>query len=379
MKKLLTIAKDSQIKVSSQITEFLEPENVYLPINIENINNMHKKNVKKGELLYQFDDLNIYSPISGKIVGVLNKKQKYFLVIKNDYHEEDLYKGANEFTTVNIKTDFEEKIKCYANFNWQLLDNAKEIVLNGIEDEPYIANKTFLHCYETSEILQMLDMIARTFKLESILICLKENDRESIEAFNKFLGTYPNILIKILPDYYPIGNEILLRDYLKLSSTSVIFSTEKIYDIYSNVIRERVNDTTFVTITGDAINNPQVFKVKIGSLLQEVIKDNIKIKEKKYDLFVNGIMKRTVAQLEDIIITENIRAVYFMKKRSYLKQDCVHCGKCNEVCPLNCNPYLSYITKKDFNMDNCIRCGLCTFICPSYIEIDDILNKKGDK
>lgn len=32
MKKLLTIVKDVSIKVSSQITDFLEPTHIYLPI-----------------------------------------------------------------------------------------------------------------------------------------------------------------------------------------------------------------------------------------------------------------------------------------------------------------------------------------------------------
>lgn len=374
MKKLLTIAKDSNIKVNSQISYFLEPENVYLPINKELINKMQIKSVKKGELLYN----DIYSPISGQLKGVLNKNNKYYLIIHNDFREEDLYKGVEEFTTVNIKTNFIENLKKYNHFDWDLLTNIKTIILNGIEDEPYVANKTFLHCYETSGILQMLDLISEAYKIPNVFIYLKETDRESIEAFNEYLGTYPNIKIKILPDYYPIGNEFIMQDFLKLTPESYIFSTEKMYDMYVKIIKERVKDTTFLTITGDAIINPQVFKVKIGTLLKDIVKENIDFIDHNYTMYVNGIMKSEVSKIEDIIITEDIRAIYFMKNKKYVSKDCSNCGKCNEVCPVNCNPYLALKTKGKYQNEKCINCGLCTFICPSYIDLAKYLNKKGN-
>ena len=44
MKKLLTIVKDVSIKVSSQITDFLEPTHIYLPIDEETLQNIEIKN-----------------------------------------------------------------------------------------------------------------------------------------------------------------------------------------------------------------------------------------------------------------------------------------------------------------------------------------------
>ena len=95
MKKLLTIVKDVSIKVSSQITDFLEPTHIYLPIDEETLQNIEIKKVKKGERLYSFENQEIYSSVSGRIVGFLKKENKKYLEIKNDYKEEGTYNGMH--------------------------------------------------------------------------------------------------------------------------------------------------------------------------------------------------------------------------------------------------------------------------------------------
>lgn len=379
MKKLLTIAKDASIKVSSQITNYLEPTHIYLPITDESLQNIEIKKVKKGEKLYSYQGKDIYSSVSGRIVGILKNKEKKYLEIKNDYKEEDLYKGMHEFTTVNIKTNFKQKIKEYSNFDFQKFQNRKILILNGIEDEPYIANRPFIHREETLSILQMLDCIAEVFDISEVRIYLKENDRESIEAFEERIGTYPNMSISILPDYYPIGNEKILREYIKLDEEACILSTETLVDLYLNIIRERQKDVTYVTITGNALKNPQVFRVKIGTLASELVQKYIEFKEKNYKVFLNGIMNRQETNLEGLVITENVRAIYFMKPLKYQPKKCIHCGKCDDVCPRKSHPYLAVQTQGAFKNAECIHCGLCTFICPSYIDLNEYLKKRGEE
>ena len=379
MKKLLTIAKDASIKVSSQITNYLEPTHIYLPITEEILQNTEIKKVKKGEKLYSYQGKDVYSSVSGRIVGILKTTEKSYLEIKNDYKEEDLYQGMHEFTTVNIKTNFSQKIKEYPNFDVQKFQNKKILILNGIEDEPYIANRPFIHKQETSSILQMLDCISEVFAIPEVRIYLKENDRESIEAFEERIGTYPNISVSILPDYYPIGNEKILREYVKLDEDACILTTETLVDLYLNTIRERQKDVTYVTITGNAIKNPQVFRVKIGTLASKLVQKCIEFKEKNYKVFLNGIMNRQEINLEGLVITENVRAIYFMKPLKYQPKKCIHCGKCDDVCPRKSHPYLAVQTKGVYTNTECIHCGISTLICPSYIDVNEYLGKRGEE
>lgn len=373
MKKLVTLAKDPLIKVSSRITSFLEPEYIYLPIDEEIRQNIDYKKVKKGDLLYSWQGKKQYSPVSGKIVGFLQNSQGLFLKIQNDYREEDSYNGVKEFTTMSIRTNFQSQIKNFPDFDWSKFKNQKTLILNGIEDEPYAATRTFLNKLKSQEILEMLDLLRETFQMNEVLLYLKENDRESIEAFSKYLGTYPKISIQILPDYYPIGHEVILKSYLHLPEDSILLRPEEVYELYLNTIRDRKRDTILLTITGNAIENPQVFEVKIGTSLKEILKEHIHFKTAEYNFYINGLMHRETADVKEVILTPEIRVLYFMNPLHYKTKPCVHCGKCNEICPLKCNPYLSVNKKQKETSSKCIHCGLCTFICPSYIDIEKFL------
>jgi len=54
-------------------------------------------------------------------------------------------------------------------------------------------------------------------------------------------------------------------------------------------------------------------------------------------------------------------------------QNCIRCGKCVEICPVNLQPLiiskLSLLNKFDeaegYHALDCIECGSCSFVCPS--------------
>lgn len=379
MKKLLTISKDPRIKVSSKIETYLFPQYVYIKVE-ENTNFMiKKKQVKKGEKLFKRENKEVLSPVSGYVEGIISKKTEnntdYYLKIQNDYEEEDSYSGVQEFSTKALKIKFSEVLK-EIGMDITKYKNKQRLILNGIEDEPYLATKATLHKTYAKEILSTLDLLSDTFSISKIEIYLKENDRESIEVLSSEMGTYPNMTLEILPDFYPIGDNKILSKYLHLNEECVLVQTEEILNIYEEGVRKRIKDLTFVTFTGDAIKNPMVVKVKIGSSLNEVIKELIDLKKGPYEIILNGLMKGRKIQ-EDYIIDESTRAIYFMKQRNDIEKPCIACGKCIDVCPFHCNPYRAYLTNSQVVDEKCMSCGLCTFICPSYIKLENYI--KGDR
>ena len=374
MKKLLTISKDASIKVASTIYDYLAADHIYLPIDPTDKLLIHSKNVTKGELLYRHKKKGYYSPVSGKILKIEEKKNKegekqYYLNIKNDYQENDSYAGISEFTTVKISTDFVKKVQEYPDYSWYKFRRKEKIILNGMEDEPYVANKTFLHKYYAREILQMLDILGDVFKIPEIVLCFKENDRESIETVEAFIGTYPNMSLKILPDVYPIEEREILSRYLPVNDEAVVLSSEEVFDLYREIVKERRKDAVLITLTGDAVTTPKVVRVKIGTPLQEVVEATMNFKSQDYQVIVNGLLKGVESNISDIIITEDIRVVYFMVKKVTHESACIHCGKCNEVCPVRCKPYLAYLSQGKRCDEQCLECGLCSFICPSHIPL----------
>jgi len=372
MKRLVSITKDPNIKVKSTITEFLSPDYIYLPIEKNDKLFIQKKNIQKNEVLFQQQEKVVSSPVSGTIEKIIPRKnyleeEKTFLKIKNDFQENDDYKGSST-TTIIIRTDITKKIKESFKSSSKFT-NKKRLLLNGIEDEPYLANNLFCHKLHTMEILLMLDAISTAYNINEVIIALKEIDRESIEAFEQYINTYPNIKIQILPDYYPLENEKIFKEYNYLTEEDVVIKTEEILNFYYEKIKFRKKDFLYVTLTGSAVKNPQVVKVKIGTVLKDVVEELLEL-EPSYEVYVNGIMNGVSSKVEDIILTEEIRGIYFMKEKKEATKPCIHCGKCNQICPMKCNPYQKILTKGKQESPDCIHCGLCTFICPSFIDFE---------
>ena len=379
VKRLITISKDPYIKVKSQISEFLSPSFVYLPIDETAQLKIQKKKIMKNDALYKWNNKIYYSPISGTIKSI-NKRYdaflqpKLYMEIANDFQENDHYQGVKS-TTMVISTDLHKKVKEYQGADFSSFKGKKRIIFNGMEDEPYLANKPFIHRYHLDDLLIMLDTLASVYKIPKIDIYLKETDRESIEIFDSRLGQYPNMELFILPDLYPLANDIVLTKFLKLTEEDKIVSTDEIFTYYYEIIKERKKDFCFITVTGDAITFPQVIKVKIGTLFKEVNQSLIEFNTANYTAFLNGIMKGKKINWENLIIDDSVRAIYFMKNKEEKVSDCIHCGKCNSVCPFGCNPYYHVISGGLHKSEKCIECGLCSFVCPSNIEIK---NAKGE-
>ena len=145
--------------------------------------------------------------------------------------------------------------------------------------------------------------------------------------------------------------------------------------MYADIIKERKRDISFVTFTGDAIK-PFVLQVKKGTPLENVIEnENIQIDEYT-EVYLNSLLHGHLVNIKEVYLNDDTHALYFMKKKSVKEIPCIHCGKCVEVCPFNCNPYIAYLKRNKVVDKKCSGCGLCTYICPSHISLSDWI--RGD-
>ena len=83
-------------------------------------------------------------------------------------------------------------------------------------------------------------------------------------------------------------------------------------------------------------------------------------------------MNGKVINLDNFIIDENLDGVLIMQnKKDKQPEECINCGLCIEMCPVNINPLLlknkTYLDKVN---NRCIRCGICSYICPVYINFN---------
>lgn len=367
---LITLNKEYNLLLKDIVTEYLSPNYIYLPINDEKLLLDPKEYIFKGKEVLK----NKYSPVSGKVVGIKNIKSDKFLVIENDFKEklENKVSLRKNFT----KMSKDELLELVKDFNLKLYEklncNFHKIIINCIEEQLYVGNYMFLVKEYSNELLEILNTISNILELKEITIIVKDTDYNTINYLNNIVGIYPNVNIKFLPNKYLISKKSILCKYLNINDDFIYLNVIELYNLYNFLKRKRIVENKFLTITGNAIENPQVFKCKMFTKLDDIITNFIKFKSEDYVILVNNLLSNPVLDAKELIVTEDIDSIFIMKKREFKENKCILCGKCNDVCPVKIK-VSNLINGKNCNYEDCIKCGLCNYICPSYININKYL------
>ena len=367
---LITLNKEYRLLLKDTVTEYLNPNYIYLPVNDDKLLINPKDYIYKGKEILK----NKYSPISGRIVGLKNLTDDKFLVVENDFKEKlenkvSLRKNLNKLSK-------DELLELVKNFDLKLYEklncNFSKIIINCIEEQLYVGNYMFLVKEYSNELLEILNNISNILELKEITIIVKDTDYNIIDYLNNIVGIYPNINIKFLPNKYLISEKSILCKYLNINEHFIYLNIMKLYNLYNFLKRKRIVEDKFLTITGNAIENPQVFKCKMYTKLDDIITNFIKFKSENYVIIVNNLLSNHFCDAKELIVTDDIDSIFIMKKREYKEKKCILCGKCNDICPVKIK-VSNLINGKKCDYEDCIKCGLCNYICPSYININKYL------
>ena len=376
MTKLIKLDKDSTIKITSKIEEYLTPDYVYIPLPPKKEDLKKEINIKKGSLLYK----NKFSPISGKLVKldsylIPNGKEVNCLVIENDFQEKSERNVATRKKINNLSK--EEILESLFNTDLKsklIREDVTTLIISGMDDEPYIENEAFLQRENTKAIVDAIDALLNIFPNCKAYIALKNTDSETILAYQNILGMYKNIEIKLVDDLYLIGKEVFLTKYLHIKDNYIYLKASEIYEIFLNLKKRKPLLEKYITISGNGVKNPCIIKTREGVKVVEIFRKFFNEDLSNCAFYVNGIMQGTKLDINKLIVTTNLYGIIVMKKQKRDIKKCIKCGKCISICPIHSNPLMAY--KLGMKV-KCIECGLCTYICPSYIPLQKYLS--GDE
>ena len=414
--KGLRIINKKEISLKSEMINFLNPNNVFIPLIIGTETNISVF-VKKGDYVYKGNllgksqgkfSLPILASVSGTVIGFeekyyLNGKKVKCIVIKNDFKELALNKYSVVENINQIKKEtFIELLKNNsivgmggANFptyiKYSTEQKIKTLIVNAVECEPYITADYVLIVEHAEEILECINAILKINGIDEAYIAIKKYNTKLINAFNKYIGTYPNIKIHETLNIYPMGWEknvvesVLNRTYDKLPIEIgvVVNNVSTIYAIYERIKYNKPLTSRIVTFTGEGFEIAKNINVKIGTSVREVIEKNLKYKNKSELLFIaGGPMMGNSIPSDDIIVTPNLNCVLVIPKNKELESiNCLRCGLCMKYCPAKLTPVLikdnlnNSDKLKSYQVNRCIECGLCSFVCPSKINVRDYVRR----
>lgn len=356
---------------------------------------------------------NIHSPVSGKVIRIMKNflpdgSKVRTIIIENNFKEERVKLVKRNMRELQM-AESEEILKIIeeagivglggAGFptasKYDIkLEKIDTFIINGMESEPYLTADYLLMKNYAKEICRGIKVAEKVLRPRHMVIAISEKNKELVSVFERMAREVNiDLQIKILSADYPQGSEILLIDKItgkkiqkgKLTiEKGVIVSNvgtiKAIYDAFFNgkPLIERI-----ITISGEEVPNAGNYKIRIGTPLVHIV-DSLNITKTDKIIFGGPMMGNKVKEPSTPII-KGTSGVIFLNEEKIESKNCISCGKCVEVCPMNLIPFDfskyyekgRYVKMLNANIFNCIECGACEYVCPSRVPlIESIKNGK---
>ncbi|MBE5968327.1 MAG: electron transport complex subunit RsxC [Lachnospiraceae bacterium] len=351
-----------------------------------------------------FISSNIISSISGSVKAiekrlVVSGKLLESIVIENDHEYKTVEGYGNERDYKKMsKDEIREAVKEAgivglggAGFptNVKLAPKNEDaidfIVINGAECEPYLTSDYRLMMEEPEKIVGGLKIMLRLFDHAKGIIAIEDNKPEAIKKFKELTSSEERIEVQALKTKYPQGGErqlVYVTTGRKLNSKKlpadvgcVVDNVTTVAAIYMAVAKSTPLTHRIVTISGDAVTNPQNFNVPIGTDFGEIVEAAGGFKQQPEKIVFGGPMMGMAMYTYHIPVTKTTSSLLgFIKDEAAVEESpCIRCGRCSEHCPLQLVPMQlaqagAHNDEERFvSMDGleCCGCGCCSFVCPA--------------
>ncbi|MCD8082109.1 MAG: electron transport complex subunit RsxC [Clostridiales bacterium] len=260
------------------------------------------------------------------------------------------------------------------------------IIVNGAECEPYLTSDYRLMLEEPEKIVGGLKVILQLFDNAKGVIGIENNKPEAIKKMEELVKDEPRIEVCTLLTKYPQGGERSLiyavtgrrlnSSLLPADVGVIVDNVDTVDAIYMAVCKSTPLMRRVVTVTGDAVAEPQNFHVKIGTNFQELVDAAGGFKTEPEKCLAGGPMMGMSLFTLDIPVTKTNSALTCFTKDAVAasrETPCIRCGKCVSVCPSHIVPVMMMdaALKNDcekfekLNGMECVECGSCSFICPA--------------
>ena len=295
----------------------------------------------------------------------------------------------------------------------KLADGADTLVINGAECEPLLYTDLVILQKEMPLVLLGIQSVLNQEKIPQALLCVKEHTAKRLRLKD---GTKlaDRIILKTLPDVYPMGDEISLiyeatgkvvrPGSLPITAGVIVYNVETMFNLGLSVKRSLPVTEKWLTIAG-AIPEAVVVRVPVGISVAELFeKNSIEIPE---DCVVidGGPSMGKIIDPESAVITKTTKALLILpesceavktklidgnKSIARAETACCQCTRCTDLCPRALLGYplephkmvrtaksaVSIMPEMVITATLCCGCGLCeSLACSQGISPRAVINE----
>ena len=366
--------------------------------------------VKRGQKIGDGEGLcvPVHASVSGRVVAVeprphTSGRDVMSVVIENDFTDSSI-------STTAVTTPLEELDKD------QILSSIREagivgmggaafpgnikalsamghvdtLIANACECEPYITADDSLLRTTPKQVLEGMKILQYVLRPERVVLAVEDNKQEAIKTVSALLSDYPGIELAVLPTRYPQGAEKQLIQsvtgrqvspgQLPVSVGCAVFNVSTFAAIYRAVRLGYPITQRIVTVSGEAIAEPQNFIVRIGTPFRDLLDAASGLNDKTERVISGGpMMGFAQSDISVPVIKATNSILCLLKDVNGAAENpvCLRCGKCVGVCPMRLQPLYMYRYVKSgrleelsrLNLMDCMECGSCAFTCPGKLPL----------
>jgi electron transport complex protein RnfC len=262
------------------------------------------------------------------------------------------------------------------------------LVLNGAECEPYLTTDHRLMLEHPEKVVEGTRVLLKILGIKKAVIGIELNKADAINVMTKAAQAASDDLtvsVQGMEVKYPQGSEKQLIYSLTHRSVPggglpfdvgvIVQNISTTLAVFEAATMQKPLYEKVVTFSGRALNRQANLKVKVGTVLSDVVeylggtKDLLKIVS-------GGPMMGFAISSMDVPVTKTTSGVLFLNSKETSVDPhgpCIHCGWCMQACPMGLAPkevgiYVEagkgHLTDK-FGVFECFECGCCAYVCPA--------------
>lgn len=262
--------------------------------------------------------------------------------------------------------------------------NVNLLLVNGAECEPFLTADDRQMREHAPEIIEGLKIMMQALGVKKAIIGIEENKPEAIQSMSKAVDSHA-IRIVSLKTKYPQGGEkqlinaitgrVVPSGGLPADAGVVVHNISTIKAVSDAFTLQKPIYERIVTVTG-AVKKPQNLLVRIGTSMQDVLDYAGGFDGEPLKVISGGPMMGWPVPTMDCVVIKSTSGLLVLDARyTKLRKElnCIQCGKCSYVCPMNLMPMtlIAAATMENFERAeeyaalDCINCGACSYICPA--------------
>lgn len=266
-------------------------------------------------------------------------------------------------------------------------DEIEYVIVNGAECEPYLTSDYRLMLERPEDLVTGLKVLLSLFDNAEGIIAIEDNKPEAIAKLQYLVEGESKISVEPLKTKYPQGAERqviyattgrkIYSKMLPADAGCVVDNVQTILAVYDAVCKSTPSISRVMTLTGDAMAEPQNYEVKFGMSHAELLEEAGGLVEEGAEKLISGGPMMGMAMFDlNVPITKTSSSILAMSKDEVAAcepTNCIRCGRCATVCPSHLIPQkmAEAAERSDLklfqklNGMECYECGTCTYVCPA--------------